>query len=39
MMHDPDVSFDELSTTYEDNEGLRVPEVVHNSLLDRSEPV
>jgi hypothetical protein len=39
MTHDPDPSFDELRKTYEDNGGLRVPEVVHNSLPGRSEPV
>lgn len=39
MTHDPDPSFDELRRTYADHGGLRVPEVVHNSLLGRSEPV
>jgi hypothetical protein len=39
MARDPDSSFEDLRRTYEDNAGVRVPEAVYNSLLERLEPV
>ena len=36
---DPDASFDELRTLYTDDEQLRVPSTVFNSLLNRAETV
>jgi hypothetical protein len=39
LVRDPDSSFADLRRTYGDNADLRVPDVVHNSLLERLEPV
>ena len=39
LTSEPGSSFEELRRTYGRNDELRVPEIVHNSLLDRSEPV
>lgn len=38
VVGDPDSSFEDLRRTYEDNAGLRVPDAVYNSLLERLEP-
>jgi hypothetical protein len=39
LTREPDASFDELRKLFEDDERLRVPATVFNSLLNRSEPV
>ena len=38
LSRDPDANFDELCTTYENDEGVRVPATVLNAVLGRMEP-
>ena len=38
VTREPDASFDQLRETYRDDDRVRVPDQVYNSLLDRSEP-
>jgi hypothetical protein len=39
LTREPDGSFDELRRRYDDDERLRVPAIVFNSLLNRAEAV
>ena len=39
LSRDPDASFDELRKLYAENQNLRVPATVFNSLLNRSETI